>query len=228
MITIVLIGAKKSGNLGAIARAMANFDFSDIVLVDPKCKVTAIEAKKRAKHAGNVLSKAKIKKINYLNNFDFVIGTTSKLGSDYNIPRTPLSPEQLSDKISKIKNRKIALVFGREDSGLTNEEISLCDFLVTIPTSKKYPAMNLSHSVSVLLYELNKKLGKNKVAQYAVMDKTDKKHLLKSINTALNSLPFRTKAKKETQKKLWKKLIGKSFLTKREAFALMGFFKKIK
>ncbi len=228
MISVVLIGAKKSGNVGSVARAMANFDFSNLILIEPKCKINSVEARKMAKHAGEIIKKAKAKKISCLNDFDFVIGTTSKLGTDYNIPRTPLSPEQLAGKIAGIKSRKIALVFGREDSGLTNKEIELCDFLVTIPTSKKYPAMNLSHSVSVVLYEIYKKIGKEKVAQYPLMDKTDKKHLLKAINDALDRLEFKTKNKKETQKKLWKKLTGKSFLTKREAFALMGFFKKIK
>ena len=76
-----------------------------------------------------------------------LVATTAKIGTDYNIPRSPITPAQLSS----IYKGSVGLIFGRESIGLTNEEIQQADFVVTIPASKKYPVMNLSHSVSIIL-----------------------------------------------------------------------------
>ncbi|RLE44761.1 RNA methyltransferase, partial [Candidatus Woesearchaeota archaeon] len=155
-------------------------------------------------------------------------GTTARTGSDYNLIRTPITPEKFSEKIKEIGKNKIALVFGREDSGLTNEELKLCDFIVIIPTSKKNRALNLSHSVAILLYEIFKKSKARKIGKnIKAISRKEKQVILEVINNILNKLDFATKEKKETQKKLWKRLIGKAMLTKRESFALIGFLKKI-
>ena len=225
MISIILIEPKKSGNLGAVARVMANFGFDNLVLVNPKCKKTAKEAIKRAKHGISVLKKAKV--VKKIPKMDTLIATTAMLGTDYNIPRSPISPEQLS-KIIPSKG-KIGIVFGREGPGLTNEEVLACDFVCTIPSSKKYPTLNLSHSVALVCYELSKSLSIKKVGEHiALASKAEKDQLMKLFNQALKKIPFKTAQKHETQRRVWKRMIGKSFLTKREAFALMGFLKKIK
>ena len=156
MISIILIEPKTGGNVGAIARAMKNFNLTDLVLINPKCKISSLETKKRAKHAQDIIQKAKIKNISYLKKFHTLIGTTAKLGTDYNIQRSPITPEQLAEKINV--NQKIGIIFGRESSGLTNEEISLCDFVVSIQSSKIYPVMNLSHAATIIFYELFKRL----------------------------------------------------------------------
>jgi TrmH family RNA methyltransferase len=228
MITVILIEPEWASNIGAVARVMGNFDIKDFVIINPKCNLKDLDAIKRAKHALPILKKAKIKKQSYLKNFDYLIATTSKLGSDYNIPRSPLTPEQLAKKIKDPK-KKYGLVFGREGNGLYNDEIKLCDFIVTIPTSTKYAAMNLSHSVAVVLYEIFKTSKKEKLGdKITLIDKKEKDNLLKLINSVIDKLKFSTKYKKSTQKTLWKRLIGKSFLTKRESFALFGIFRKIR
>ena len=153
MISIVLIEPETAGNIGFIARAMKNFGLKDLVLINPKCKLDE-DAIRFSKHSKNIIKKAKIKNKSYLKTYDYLIGTTAKLGTGYNIPRTPLSPIQLAEKLSKIKKSKIALLFGRESLGLTNKEIELCDFIVSIPTSPKYTTMNISHAASILFYEI--------------------------------------------------------------------------
>ena len=225
MIYVVLIEPEMAENVGFTARAMKNFGLKELVLINPKCKLD--KAVKTAKHAKDILKKAKIKKIDYLNKFDYLIGTTSKLGTDYNIPRSPLTASQLAEKINK-KN-KIAVLFGREGTGLTNKEILKCDFVVTIPASRKYSALNISHAASIIFYELFKR-AKEKKSDFHIIaaKKKEKDILLKNINKILNKIKFSTKEKKETQKKVWKRVVGKAFLTKREAFALIGFFKKLK
>ena len=110
MITIVLLGTEYGLSIGMIARAMKNFGLTELVLIDPKVKKTNKDAIKYAKHAQDVLKKAKIKKKNYLKSFDYVIGTTAQLGSDYNIPRSTLTPEQLfSKKEWNVINRSLVV-----------------------------------------------------------------------------------------------------------------------
>ena len=230
MITLILIEPEHSSNVGFAARAMANFGFKELVLINPKCDHLHMDGIKRAKGGLDVLKKARVADKSYLKNFDYLIATTSQLGTDYNIPRSPITPEQLAEKLAKIDYKKlnIGILIGREGIGLRNKEILKCDFVVTIPASKKYPTLNLGHAAVIILYELYKRLGKEKVSEHILFaTKKEKEIILKKIDNILNKLEFATKEKKETQRKIWKRLIGKSFLTKREAFALLGFLRKL-
>jgi len=229
MISIILIEPRKSGNLGAVCRAMKNFGFNRLIAVNPRCKVNSLEARKRSKHANDVLKKVKVVSSKYLDRFDYLIGTTARLGTDYNISRNPITPEQLGKKLCEIDSEKvnIGIVFGRENNGLTNEEIERCDFTVTIPTNKKYAVMNLSHSVAIVLYELVKKRNDNVISHIRPALKEEKQIALNRIDDILKKIEFSTPEKVDTQRKLWKKLIGKSFLGRREAFALLGFLRKL-
>jgi len=227
MISIILLDPEHPGNIGAVARVMANFGCKDLILVNPKCKLDE-EAKKRAKWGNNILEKAKITKDlkKTIKKFHTTIATTAMLGTDYNIPRSPLSPQQLS---SIIKPAKTAILFGRESSGLTNEEINLTDFVVTIPTPKKYPTLNIAMSVGIILYELSKTSKTKKTNQHiALATKTEKDQVMKNMMNIINKTKFSTKTKKQTQKTIWKRIFAKSFLTKREAFAILGLLKKLK
>lgn len=228
MLSIILIEPENSANLGSIARVMANFGVKNLVLINPKCKINE-ESRRLAKNAQKVLDKAKTNGFSILAKYDYLIGTTSKLGNDYNIPRSPLTPTQLAEKLKEIKKKKIALILGRESSGLKNKEIKLCDFTVTIPTNRNYKALNISHSLGILLYEIYKeKNTKELLKPYKPMSKKEKDQILKLLKKSINKMNFATKRKKETQIKVWKRMITKAFMTKREAFALMGFLKKIK
>jgi len=229
MISVILIEPKLSANIGAIARVMKNFNFTNLVLINPKCNHLSQMARNRAKHANDILTKTKIKKKSYLNQFDYLIATTAVLGSDYNIPRCPITPRQLGDKLAKIDpKKKIGLLIGRESSGLTNEEIQKSDFVVSVPTSKRYSTLNISHAVAIILYEIFQSSGELKINDHIVSaSKKEKDIILKKVGNILNRLDFSTEEKKQTQKKVWKRIIGKSLLTKREAFALLGFLRKL-
>ena len=229
MIELILVEPRKQENLGAIARVMKNFSFNKLVLINPKCKI-GISARKVARHANDVLSKAKIKDFKYLKKLDYLIGTTSRLGTDYNIPRNVIDAEKIAEKISSVdyKKLKIGILIGRESSGLTNDEINQCDALITIPSSKEYSALNISHSVSIILYELFKKIGEEKSNSHILFaTEKDKEVMMQYINKILDNLEFSTPEKKDTQKKVWKRVFGKAMLTKREAFAVMGFLRKL-
>jgi len=217
MISVILIEPQFEGNIGAIARSMKNFGFSNLILVNPKCEL-GNETRCRAKHANDIIDKAKI--VKRFPKMDYLIGTTCRTGNDYNIPRNPITPKELK-KIIPSKG-KIGIVFGRESDGLSNEEIAKCDFLVKIPTNTKYASMNLSHAVDIILYELSG-LENN----ITPISDAEKKQLMKLLDQAMKKMEFATKEKKDTQRLVWKKMISKSFLSKREAYALMGFFKKL-
>lgn len=230
MISIILLEPRKQENIGSVARVMKNFAFDNLILIKPKCKI-GVKAFKVAKHGKDVLKKTKIKDFSYLKKLDYIIGTTAILGTDYNIPRNTISAEQLASKIAKIdyKKTKIGILIGREGTGLNNNEINLCDILVTIPASKKYPTFNVSHALAIILYEIFKKLNVEKSNSHInFATKKEKEIILRYINDILSDMEFSTKEKKDTQKKVWKRVIGKAMLTKREAFAVMGFLRKFK
>ncbi len=223
MINIILVEPETPGNIGAVARAIKNFGFENLYLINPKCNHLSKESIDRASHAKDILLNAKTISFNELQKFDYKIATTSELGTDYNIPRSPIKPSELK-KIIKPKTN-IALVFGRESSGLNNKEIQQMDFIMTIPTSKKYPSMNLSHAVAITLYELHQK--ENITSHITPATEKELKQIQKMFNQILDKTEFKTKEKKETQKKVWKRIFSKSFMTKRESFAVMGLLKKL-
>ncbi len=231
MISVVLVGSEKEENVGRVARVMKNFGFERLILINPRCNHLGNKALALASHADDVLKEAEIKGEEGFSDFDCLVGTTAILGSDSHIPRSPLLPRDAARIISK-KNSRIALLFGRESCGLTTGEILKCDILITIPTAKRYPTMNLSQAVGILLYEIFlaqiHSKGKEHVSSHIrFADGREKEILIWHINEVLGSLDFPSKAKKETQRKAWKRVIGKSFLTKKEFMVLMGFFKKI-
>jgi tRNA/rRNA methyltransferase len=227
MITVVLIEPEHPGNIGSVARVMANFGIRDLVLIHPKCRINS-DTRRLAKNANYIIDKAKVNGFSILGKFDCLVGTTSKLGTDYNIPRSPMTPDQLADKLKGIKDRKIALILGRESEGLRNNEVKLCDFMVTIPTSRNYKALNVSHALAVLLYEIYRsKNTKEMMKPYTPISGKEKEQILKLLREAMKKMDFSNEKKKETQMKVWKRMITKSFMTKREAYALMGFLKKI-
>lgn len=233
MITIILIEPENPGNTGAILRSMKNFDFNSIILVNPKFYINNEEMRNRAKWAGDLIKKVKMRKYDMKKlrkDFDYLIATTAKLGRDYNLLRTPITAEQFAEKISYIsKKTKIGLLIGREGTGLSNEEIKICDFTVTIPTSKKYGTMNISHATTLILYEIFKKQEKEHIISHITpISLKEKEQLQKMVEKTLDKMYFATEEKKETQRLMWQKIIGKSLLSKREAYALMGFLKKIK
>lgn len=233
MITFILMEPAVAGNVGAVARVLKNFGFKDLVIIDPKCDVKSVEAQGRAKHARGVLKRAKVSSHSILNSFHTVISTTAQLGSDYNIPRSPVTPEQLHEilpdgAIYSSRQPNIGILFGREGSGLTNEEVMASDFILTIPSQKDYPTLNLSHSVAIVAYELSKHRSTRKVHSHIPLATNLERHqLIKMLDDVLDRLDFATRGRKETQKKVWKRVFSKSFMSKRESFAVMGFFRHL-
>jgi len=207
---------------------MANFGANELILINPKCEINS-DSRRFAKNAQSILDNVRITDMKVLKEFDYLIATTSKLGTDYNIPKTPTTPEQLAKKLSELKGRKIALVLGREGEGLHNDEIDKCDFIVTIPASKFYDSLNISHALAIFLYEIKKnEFTERMLKPYTPISEKEKEQIIKMLKAVMEKMDFNMESKKQTQVAVWKRMIAKSFLTKREAYALMGFLRKIK
>jgi len=221
MIHVILIEPENEGNIGAIARVMKNFGFEKLVLINPKVKISDV-VRARAKHAQDVLDNALIADVDYLSKMDLLVGTTAKVGTDYNVNRTAIVPQELATQVG---DRDFGLLIGREGIGLTNEELKKCDIVVTIPANSDYPTLNISHALAILLYELSKHSGDKSNKDIEPATRKDIGVLQEYVDNAIDEMDFSLE-KKEIQKTVWKRFIGKSMLSKREAFAMMGFFRK--
>ena len=220
---VVLWGVEHPGNLGAIARLCANFEVEGLVLVEPKCSPGDGEAKNRAKHAQQVLAGARVLAPEELRDeFDLVVGTTAQVGTDFNVPRSPLTPEQFAKK-ARVKGQ-VALVFGSEGTGLTNEQLDACDFVVSIPAGSQYPTLNLSHAVAIMLYELFAHKG---VPRHELVLRAELEKMYEFLDRIIDSLDFTTEVKRETQRVVWRKVLAKALLTRREANAMLGLLRKL-
>jgi tRNA/rRNA methyltransferase len=226
MISVVLVEPQTPGNIGSVARVMKNFGFANLVLVNPKCDYLADEARWMARHAAQILKKAVVvKKLGDLK-FDTMVATTAALGRDYNVARLPLTLEQLGGKFNELNKTNSAIVFGRDYTGLRTSELLKCDFVVSISASVKYKSLNLSHAAAVVLYELSKKSRVKKIGSFVPASAREKDVIMQVIDRLLKKMPFNFNSKRETQKKIWRRVIGKAMLSRREAFAVIGFLKK--
>jgi len=151
---VVLVQPRSPGNVGAVARCMANFGFQELRLVTPDRGAILRDqaALRRARWAEPVLDQAQVHETleSALSECCRVYGASSHPWQEGAI----LDPRQFGDQAAEAsKNAPVALVLGREREGLTREEQSLCHAMVRIPTRDGYPDLNLSHAACVLLYE---------------------------------------------------------------------------
>jgi len=149
----VLYRPQSAGNIGAAARALKNMGFDDLRLVGLG-PLNDREAVKMAVHADDILASATVYPdlAAAIADCSIAAGTTSRRGG-YRSRATPLRAAAVELNALAGSN-KIAIVFGREDRGLTNRELKLCHRLITIPTAPEYPSLNLAQAVMVVAYEL--------------------------------------------------------------------------
>ena len=150
---IVLIETCHPGNIGAAARAMKTMGLRELYLVKPR-QFPCAEATARAAGADDVLADARVVMTlaEALQGCTLVLGTSARLRSLRWPVVNPREAAQLA--ASQADNQKLALVFGRERSGLSNEELSLCHQLIHIPVDPAYQSLNLAAAVQVVAYEL--------------------------------------------------------------------------
>lgn len=152
-IRVVLVETSHPGNIGAVARAMKNMCLSRLALVRPKVFPSA-EATSRASGADDVLHAALVvdELGDALADCTLVVGASARLRS---VEWPQFAPKECArHAISVAQNAPVALVFGRESSGLTNDELAQCRYLVQIPSNPDYSSLNIAMAVQVVAYEI--------------------------------------------------------------------------
>jgi TrmH family RNA methyltransferase len=222
-IRIVLLNPQEEGNIGATARAMRNFGFDELYIVDPLCVLGGV-ARAFASHGINVLENARIVKTyrEAIQGCDIVVGTTGKKGGHKTAKRKAITPQQLRENLC---NGKTALVFGNEASGIPNKIIEKTDFVVRIPTSPDYPILNLAQSVVILLYELAKKDFEKTVKAKPISRKM-RAQLDRFTNEIVDKVYEQDHQKKFMTDTL-NRIYGKSMLSEQEGRRIISFYRKI-
>jgi len=207
---------------------MKNFGFKDLVLVNP-CRIEDFGSA-MASHARDVLQMSRTVSSlqEALEETNLVVGTTGKrlkeakhhLRQHLRVPC--LAPWELAEKL-RGKDGTVALLLGREDCGLDSEELAICDMIVSIPTSEKYPVLNISHAAAILFYELS--MIENGNCQMAKRESLlllqDRcKSLLQEVGYPEHKIEFTVL--------MLRRVLGRAELTEREARTLLGIIKNIR
>lgn len=222
-VRVVLVEPHHEGNVGAVARAMRNFDTDELALVRP-CRIGA-EARRRAMHAVDILEAATT-----MEDFgavvraaDFVVGTSGiDTASEKRFARISVTPRALAERLA-LMDGTVALVFGREDYGLFEAELAECDLLVTIPASPVYPILNVSHAAAIVLYELFAAKATRRSPRKA--SGLEKEKLHEALGALLDATDYPAHKRRRTSV-MFRRLVGRAAPSKWEFHALMGVFQR--
>lgn len=222
-IRIVLVEPLYQGNVGSVARAMKNFGYTDLVLVNP-CTLEG-PARAMSSHARDVLEGARITSTieEAVTGANLLVGTTGvaslKTGEHIRLPLYTI--REFKEKLQGYSGT-IAVLFGREDNGFSNDELRNFDLLITVPTSEVYPVMNLSHAVAIVLYELSGLEGGNNPLAAGF----DLQLLYGHLEELLEKISYPPHKKDKTSLML-RRIFGRAGLTPREVQTLRGIIRKI-
>ena len=182
----ILVKPQLGENIGACARSMKNFGFSKLYIVDPKINFPNHKAKATSVGAYDIISKAKVfnKIENAIKSFNLVISLSARRRD---INKKHISIKEFQKIIIK-KNLNIGLMFGPEASGLSNKDLSFSNYILQIPTSSKFKSLNLSHSLTLICYEIFKTLNIKNISKKGHNLRISSKAKISSVVTHLKNL----------------------------------------
>ena len=226
----ILFKPQLAENIGACARALKNFNFTKLKLVSPKISFPNEKVYATSVGARDIIKSSKI-----YNNFedaikdvDCVIATSSRIRKK-NYKYLSLS------KLKKIDfKKKIAIIFGPEASGLTNNELSYANYLIKLPTNNNFQSLNLSHCVILFCYEIFKILNKktNRFNSRYKSKPINKKNLNKFVNFLISSLDqigfLQPDHKRKSMIQNLRTIFHKMNLSNKEMRLLLGIFSSLK
>ena len=225
-ISFILHKPQLSENIGACARAMKNFDFQNMIIVDPKPIFPNDKILATSVGAKDVINKSKTFKDlkSALKNIDIVIATSARFRNK-NIKHI-----QLED-LKKIDfKKKVAFLFGSEASGLSNNEISYCNYTLQIPTNPKFKSLNLSHSLIIIAHYTSSIL-KSKTLKFLKSSKVKtatKREILLMADLCIKNLDeinfFKPKEKKPIMLENLRNIFYRMELSSKETRILSGVF----
>ncbi len=196
----ILVNPQLGENIGACARALKNFGFSNLNIVAPRDPWPNTKAKMTSVGAYNIIQKAKIYKnvSDSVKKFDLIFATTAR---KRDVNKKHISIVNFVKLLSKHKSSNIGIMFGPEASGLSNHDLSLSNFIIQIPTSKKLTSLNLSHAVIVICYEIYKSLNLSEFKKEKVLTKLTSKSSIKNLIKYLEEMLDKKKFFKPLEKK---------------------------
>ena len=197
---IVLVKPQLGENIGACARSMKNFGFNKLKIVSPKFSFPNHKTKVTSVGAYEIINKTKIfnSTAEAIDEFDIVISFSARRRD---INKKHITFRDFYKIINTKKNVNFGLMFGPEASGLSNKDLSYSNYLLQIPTSKIFKSLNLSHSVTIVCYEvfkiLNKKVFNNKGKNLKISSKSKISSIIKHLINLLESKDFFTPNEKK-------------------------------
>ena len=191
-ICFILVRPQMGENIGSVARAIKNFNITKLRIVNPRCDWPNQQALRTSVGAKDVLKLAKIYNSieKSIGDLDVVFASTSRIRK---INKKIISISDLKKKVKK--KQKIGIVFGPEASGLSNDELNCADYLVKIPTNRKFSSLNLSHSAIIFCFQLfqsfsNKKIIYNSTYKSSLATKSQVNKFLEHIILGLDKKGF--------------------------------------
>lgn len=227
-ISVAVVDAKTPGNIGTIARAMKNYGFERLLLVDPPDIGRGTEAYGFAGQAReDILPNARELSFETLTTEFHTIGFTARANrTDTKHVRYPiLTPAQLPDRLRGVE-ADTALVFGRERIGLMNDELTALDELCTIPAHPEYPTLNLGQAATIALYELRSLSlgsGGDQLPEdlHQRADQIELDALFGHIDELLDTLSYPPERRPKAEG-MFRRVLGRADLTSREIATLHG------
>ncbi|MBW2187931.1 MAG: RNA methyltransferase [Deltaproteobacteria bacterium] len=229
-IAIVLVEPQGPLNIGSVCRAMANFGFTDLRLVNPQTDHLSEDARKMAVKAGELLESARVYDTlaEALSDRQYSLGTTRRFGryrDDF------LSPDGAANYLADLGSSVAsALVFGREDRGLLTEELDLCQRFITIPTSDEFPSMNLAQAVSLCLYELSKEITAGQKTSYGegvLANTAELENMFSRMRTALTNIEYLDVSNPDHILRTYRRIFGRAGLMERDVRVMQGLWRRI-
>jgi tRNA/rRNA methyltransferase len=189
----ILVKPQLGENIGACARSIKNFGFTKLHIVSPKIIFPNQKAKATSVGAFDIINNAKVftETSEAISNFDIVISLSARR-RDMN--KKNISLNDFTKLIKKKKNLNFGLMFGPEASGLSNQDLSFSNYVLKIPTSSNFKSLNLSHSLTIICYEIfkifNKKLFKKNISNIKVSSKSKINSFIKLLLKLLDEKDF--------------------------------------
>ena len=189
----ILVKPQLGENIGACARSMKNFGFTNLHVVSPKINFPNHKAKATSVGAFDIINKAKVfnETNKAISNFDIIVSLSARRRD---INKKHISLNDFVKLLKKSKNSNFGLMFGPEASGLSNEDLSFSNYVLQIPTSPKFKSLNLSHSLTIICYEIfkvfNEKLFEKKTTNIKISSKSKINSLIKHLLRLLDEKEF--------------------------------------
>jgi tRNA/rRNA methyltransferase len=183
----ILIKPQLGENIGACARSMKNFGFTKLHVVSPKILFPNHKAKATSVGAFDIINKAKVfeETEKAISDFDLIVSLSARRRD---INKKHISLNDFINLIKKRKHSNFGLMFGPEASGLSNKDLSYSNYILQIPTSPKFKSLNLSHSLTIVCYEIFKILNSNLFKKNKINIKISSKSKITSLVTHLLNL----------------------------------------